>query len=407
MSAPAWPLRVILKRGRSKPFWIGHPWVFSGAIHKVIGPVGDTGAPCLVEDDRGQVIGAGFYNPHAKISVRLLQHRRTTDLPFEPRPLLDVVEERLGAALTRREALGLPTDETTVYRAVNAEGDQLPGLIIDRLGDVAVVQTGSRAMYEAREGIASLVAKRLEARAVVLTVHEASSRLEAIPVMTEVLVGRLDGPLEVRELGVRFQVDPIGGQKTGFYADQRENRARFAALCEGHDVLDLYSYVGGFGLHALARGARSVTAVDASSPAIRAVEANARLNGHADAVTAICGDAMTFLKEARAQGRSWSRIICDPPKFARGRSHLDDALKKIARLNTLAMACLEPGGLLLTCTCSQHVSREAFLRALTDSGHRLRRAVDVHAVWGQAPDHPFSAVAIEGRYLDAVLLSLG
>ncbi len=406
MTEPQRLIRVVLKRGRSKPFWVGHPWVFSGAIHKVSGPVGDTGGPCVVEDDRKNLLGTGFYNPHGRIAVRILQHRRTTDLPFAPRPFRDVVRERLAAALSAREALGLPSDDTTVYRVVNSEGDLLTGLIVDRLGDVAVMQTGSRAMYEAREVLADEVQALLGPRAVVNSISDTSSRLEVIPSGTDLLRGALDGPLQVLERGLRYEVDALSGQKTGFYADQRDNRTRFAASCAGKEVLDLYSYVGAFGISALAAGATRVHAVDASGPACAAATRNAELNGFGDRHEVTCGDAMNWLKEARAQGRTFSRIVCDPPKFAHGRGHLDDALKKYARLNTLALSLLEPGGLLLTCSCSQHVSDDAFLRVLNDAGHRLRRATRVHGIWGQAPDHPYVAVAPEGRYLTAALVSV-
>lgn len=399
-------IRVELKRGRSKPLWLGHPWVFSGAIHKVDGDVGDAGGPCLVLDERGNVIGSGYYNPHAQIAVRMLQHRRTTDLPFEARPALDVIRERVDAALARRAALGLPKGDTDVYRVANSEGDSLSGLIVDRLGEVAVVHTNSRLMYDLREPIAAHVAEKLPVRAVIVAIGETASRLEAIPVTTEVLHGSVDGPVEIRERGVRFRVDPAGGQKTGFYADQRESRVAFASHCEGQDVLDLFSYVGAFGLHAARAGAARVTSVDSSGPACEAARANGGLNDFPGTYEVVHGDVMTYLKEARGRGRTWSRIVCDPPKYARGRKGLQDAIKKYARLNTLAMASLAPDGLLLTCSCSQHVSDDAFLRMLTDAGHRLRKTVHVHAVWGQAPDHPFSVVAQEGRYLTGVLLSL-
>lgn len=406
MTQPQALIRVILKRGRSKPFWVGHPWVFSGAIHQVSGPVGDTGGPCLIEDERKNVLGTGFYNPHGRIAVRILQHRRTTDLPFEPRGFQPLVRERLAMALQARENLGLPSAATTVYRVVNSEGDLLSGLIVDRFGDVAVMQTGSRAMYEARELLADEVKSLLGVRAVVNSISDTSSKLEVIPSGTDLLRGAVEGTVQVLEGGVRFEVDPLSGQKTGFYADQRDNRRRFAATCGGREVLDLYAYVGAFGLHALAAGAARVHAVDASGPACAAATRNAQINGVSDRHEVSCGDAMNWLKEARAQGRTFSRIVCDPPKFAHGRGHLDDALKKYARLNTLALSLLEPGGLLLTCSCSQHVSEDAFLRVLNDAGHRLRRAVRVHAVWGQGVDHPYAAVAPEGRYLTAALVSV-
>jgi 23S rRNA (cytosine1962-C5)-methyltransferase len=271
---------------------------------------------------------------------------------------------------------------------------------------VVVAQLGSRQIYENREIIVDALWNLMSPSAVVTSVSDDASRLEVIPTGRELVRGDLGGAVEVLEHGVRFSIDPLAGQKTGFFADQRENRTRFAALCKDKNVLDLYSYVGAFGLHAARAGASSVLSVETSAPALKLLAENARLNGHEEKIQTHAGDVMTFMKEARAQGRRWDRIICDPPKFARGRSHLDDAVKKYARLNTLAMACLDPGGLLLTCSCSQHVSERDFLRLLTDAGHRLRRGVEVHGVWGQAPDHPFSAVAPEGRYLKAALISL-
>ena len=403
-SSPA--ITVVLKRGRSKPFWVGHPWVFSGGVHRVTGDVPEMGGPCLVEDERGNVLGAGFYNPHGKIAVRILQHRRSTDLDFSPQSMADIVRARLTAARDRRVQLGFPNAQTNAFRVCHAEGDLLTGLVIDQLGDVAVVHTNSRAMYEQRELIADITSEVLELSTVVVAVSDASSRLEAIPVGVDVLRGELSGPVEIQEEGVRYRLDLLGGQKTGFYADQRENRKRFAAFRDGQDVLDLYTYVGGFGLHAALGNASSVVAVDTSEPACRAAQANAELNGVDKRFEVHCMDAMTFLKEARGSGRRWSRIICDPPKLARGRSHLKDAIKKYTRLNTLAMSALTPDGMLLTCSCSQHVSDDAFVRLLTDAGHRLRRGVHVHALWSQGLDHPFAAVAPEGRYLTAALVSL-
>lgn len=404
MSAPT--IVVRLRRGRSKPFWLGHPWVFTGAVEKVTGEVGTFGGPCVVEDERGQVLGSGYYNPEAQIAVRLLEHRRASDRPFEPRPYLDVVRERLGQAIVRRRVLGLPSAHTTVYRVVNSEGDGLSGLVIDAIGSVAVVHANSRAAYESRHAIAAMVAEQLGAETVVVAIGETASRLESVPAGVEVLHGTLSGPVEALERGLRLQVDPMGGQKTGTYADQRDNRAAFGELCAGAEVADLYAYSGGFGLHAARAGAQRVVSVDSSGPACDTARANAALNGLADRIEVVQADVMTWLKEAQAERRSFDRIICDPPKFAQGRSHVGDAIAKYARLNTLAMATLAPGGLLLTCSCSQHVSEPDFLRMLTDAGHRLRRTVHVHAVWGQAPDHPFSVVAPEGRYLKAAMVSL-
>ncbi|MFT7580746.1 MAG: 23S rRNA (cytosine1962-C5)-methyltransferase [Myxococcota bacterium] len=409
------PLTVLLKRGKSKPFWLGHPWIFSGAIEKVDGEVGDIGNECIVLDERKNPVGTGYYNPHGKIAVRLIEHRRTTDVEFEPLRPSELVRRRIPKALARRAALGLPSDSTNAYRLVNAEGDLLTGLVVDRLGSALSLQLNSRMIYQQRDAIRRQLFELTAGDGVDrirVSVSETASKLEAVPVMNEVYERGSKtptismGPVEIQENGIRYSVDLEAGQKTGFYVDQRENRRRFAALCRGQEVLDLYSYVGGFGISAAKAGAKEVTSVDSSKPAITQLVANAELNGVSDKVTGVVADGVTFLKESHAVGRRWTRIVCDPPKLARGRSHLKDALKKYIRINTLAMSALEEDGLLLSCSCSQHVSDEAFLRVLTEAAHRLRRSVVVHAVWSQPGDHPALSVAPESRYLKAYLVSL-
>lgn len=400
---------VTLAKGKSKPFWIGHPWVFSGAIARVAGEIGQ-GAPCVVEDERKNPLGMGYYSPEAQIAVRLWWHRRTTDLPFEPPDFSATVRERIGDAVRLREALGLPSQRTDVYRLINAEGDLLPGLIVDRLGPVASVQIGSRQMLAERDLIVRAVREVLGSERVAVTVSETASRLEQIAVMHELEPELQKGEralVEVKEDGLRYRVDLGAMQKTGFYADQRDNRARFAGYCGGKSVLDAYCHYGGFGLQAARAGAASVIQVDTSNPALEGAREAARLNGLEQAIEALNADVIVYLKEQQAAGRSWERIVIDPPKFAQGRGHIEDALQKYARLNTLAMATLAPGGLMLTCSCSRHVSEEEFGRMLTESGHRLRKSVRVLERWGQPADHPTVSVAPEGRYLKAWLIALG
>ncbi len=412
-TGPAVPdgmVRVTLARGKSKPFWIGHPWVFSGAIDKVEGNVGQFGSPCVVVDERGNPLGTGHYSPDAQIAVRLMWHRRTTDLPFEPPSFENILSERIGDALKLRASLGFPTDATNVYRVINAEGDLLPGLVVDRLGDVLSLQFGSRQMLDARESIVRLLSRELRPTRIVASVSETASRLEGIPIMHELEPEPAKGEhpsIDIRENGLVYRIDLTSMQKTGFYADQRENRARFGALSAGKSMLDAYCHYGGFGLAAARAGATSVTQVDTSNPALEGAREAARLNGLDGKIEALNADAIVYLKEQQAANRTWDRIVIDPPKFAQGRSHLEDALQKYARLNTLAMATLAPGGLLLTCSCSRHVGEEEFGRMLTESGHRLRKSVRVLERWGQPADHPTVSVAPEGRYLKAWLVALG
>jgi len=407
---PHGTVKVTLARGKSKPFWIGHPWVFSGAIDKVEGPVGVFGAPAIVVDERGNPLGTGWYAPEAQIAVRLLWHRRTTDLPFEPPSFENLLAERLTEALRLRASLGFPGDKTNVYRLVNAEGDLLPGLVVDRLGSALSIQFGSRQMLDARETIVRALSRELKPTRIVASVSETSSRLEGIPSMHELEPEAQPGEraeVDILEDGLRYRIDLTSIQKTGFYVDQRENRARFGALSAGRSMLDAYCHYGGFGLQAARAGASNVTQVDTSNPALEGAREAARLNGLDGRIEALNADAIVYLKEQQAAGRTWDRIVIDPPKFAQGRSHLEDALQKYARLNTLAMATLAPGGLLLTCSCSRHVGEEEFGRMLTESGHRLRKSVRVLERWGQPADHPTVSVAPEGRYLKAWLVALG
>jgi 23S rRNA (cytosine1962-C5)-methyltransferase len=403
---------VTLARGKSKPFWVGHPWVFSGAIDSVSREV-EGGAPCVVEDERKNPLGTGYYSPEGQIAVRLLWHRRSTDLPFQPPSFEALLDERLNQAIALRVELGLPGERTNVFRLVNAEGDFLPGLIVDRLGDVTSVQIGSRQMLENRDIIVALLKKKLPTSRTVISVTETASRLEGIPVTLdfEPAIDKASrherAHAEIREDGLRYRVDLESIQKTGFYADQRENRRRFAALCPGRTMLDAYCHHGGFGLQAARAGASHVTQVDTSAPAIEGARAAAELNGLSAKVEGLVADAIVYLKESQAAGKTWDRIVIDPPKLAQGRSHLEDALQKYARLNTLAMATLGKGGLLLTNSCSRHVSEEEFGRMLTESGHRLRKSVRILERWGQPSDHPTLSVAPEGRYLKSWLVSLG
>lgn len=405
-------VRVKLVRGKSKPFWVGHPWVFSGAIQAVEGELGPFGAPCIVEDERENPLGWGHYNPDGQIAVRLLWHRRTTDLPFEVPPLSALIDERLAAAFALRQTLGFPRAGTDVYRLVNAEGDFLPGLIVDRLGDVTSIQLGSRQMYEQREALIAKLSALMPTSRTVLSVTETASKLEGLPTMVELSppldkAARERALVEVTESGLRYRIDLEHLQKTGFYADQRENRQRFAALCGGKTMLDAYSHVGGFGLSAARAGASRVVQVDSSSTAIEGARAAATLNGLDQKTEAIVADAIVYLKEAQAAGQTFDRIVVDPPKFAQGRGHLDDAIQKYARLNTLAMATLADNGLLLTCSCSRHVGEDEFGRMLTEAGHRLRKSVRVLERWGQPADHPTLSVAPEGRYLKCWLVAVG
>ncbi len=394
------PPVITLRPRRARPLWVGHPWVYSGAIAHRQGEV-HPGALVAVHDAEGRRIGWG----HAcggSIAVRMLTWSEAP--PDEAR----LVAERLRAAHARRRGLvasaspGAPP--TDAYRVVFGEGDRLPGLVVDRLGDGAVVQLGTAGMARLQGAIVDAVRAELAARWIVVQVPEDAARIEGIAAASHLVLGDEDAVARavVHEDGLQFGVDPLGGQKTGFYADQRDNRRRVAALAEGRRVLDAYCYGAGFGIHALCRGgARNVTAVDTSARALRLARRNAELNG-ADSIEFVREDVVRFLRE-RGPDAPWDLIVLDPPKFVRSRQHLSEGLKKYRKLNELAIRSLPPGGLLATCSCSGHVSLDDFLRMLGEAAYGAGRFLHVLEVHGQPADHPFAAACPQSRYLKCVI----
>lgn len=390
------PPVVRLKKRKALPVWAGHPWIYSGAVAGVSGEA-PPGSLVLVQDDGATPIGWGHLSPSGPITVRMLS------LGAERPSEVGLLTARIDGAIARRRAVGLPTPTTDAFRLVHGEGDLLPGLVIDRLGDGVVIQLGTAAWARLADDVVRLLRERLKPAWGVVQVSPDAAAIEGLVARSEVAFGdeALAGSATVSEDGVRIAIDVLGGQKTGFYADQRETRRRVAELAGGRHVLDAFCHSGGFGLHALARGsAASVTFVDTSPRAIALVERGLALNGlSAEAVTA---DAMTYLKDAAAAPRH-DLIVLDPPKLARSRAHLDDALRKYQRINEAALSALARDGLLVTCSCSGHVGMEELLRVLSAAAFSTRKHVHVIEERGQAPDHPFLAACPEGRYLKCVI----
>jgi 23S rRNA (cytosine1962-C5)-methyltransferase len=313
-----------------------------------------------------------------------------------------LVRSRIEAAVRRRQTLGLPAEYTTAFRLVHGEGDLLPGLIVDRLGAGVVVQLGTAAWARLQDVVFATVRDLVKPEWMIASVPQDAASIEGLAPWSRVVHGDEEALSEayVVEAGVKLAVEPLGGQKTGFYADQRDNRRRVAELSRGKNVLDAFCHAGGFGLHALMGGATAVTLVDTSPRAIALAQRSAALNGRT--VEAIAADAMVFLKE-EAPRRSYDLIVIDPPKFARSRAHTEDALRKYRRLNESALAALGDGGLLVTCSCSGHVSSDDFLRMIADAAFTTGRHLHVLEERGQAADHPFLAACPEGRYLKCVI----
>ena len=382
--------RVVLRRGRARPLWFGHPWVYANAIDRIEGQANAGDAVSLVDHD-GRLIGRGFYNPRSQIPVRLSTRR---DEPLDAAFL----RARVAEAKALRARLGLPSARTTAYRLINSEGDDLPGLVVDVYGDAAVAQLTTLGMAQRRAEIFDALEAELGCRSIFETAAASYADLEGFQAVSRVARGESATSVACLEDGIKLEVEPLGGQKTGMFLDQRENRARVGQLARGARVLDCYSYAGGFSLQAARGGARAVTAVDSSARAVARVEAHASANGVK--VEAVEADAFRFLETATP--RAYDLVIIDPPKFARARKDLDAARKGYERLNALALGAVAPGGLLVTCSCSQNVDAVEFERIVAAGAKLASSQVRVLEQHGAGPDHPLPPGFAEGQYLKVV-----
>jgi len=383
--------RVVLRKGRARPLWYGHPWVYANAIASIEGEP-EPGDVVSLTDHDGRFIGKGFYNARSQIPVRLCTRTdEVVDGAF--------LRKRIQQARAVRTRLGLPSPDTNVYRLVNSEGDDLPGLVIDVYADAAAVQITTLAMSMRREEIYDALEAELGVRTIFELTPEAYAKLEGYAAGARVARGESRGTIAVVENGIALEVEPLGGQKTGMFIDQRETRARVAALARGARMLDVYAYAGGFGLAAARAGATAVTAVDSSARAVARITAHAAKNGVA--VDAIEADAFRYLETATP--RAFDLVVIDPPKFARARKDLDAARKGYERLNALALQTVAAGGILVTCSCSQNVDAETFERIVAAGAKQAGREVRVFERRGPAADHLLPPAFSEGQYLKVLL----
>jgi len=387
--------RLVLRPEREARIRGGHPWIYRADVARLDGAWQDDEAVTVVAAD-GRLLGRGFYNPRPQIVCRLVTRRdeAVDDALFR---------RRLEAAATLRGTLGYDGDAA---RLVFGEGDLLPGLIIDRYGDVLVLQALTRGVAARAVRLAELAAVVAGARAVYRRGDPTAAAIEGFDDASGWLVGRGETEIEIREGPCRFRLDLEGGQKTGFYLDQRENRAEVGRRAAGRTVLDAFAYTGAFAAWALREGARSVLALDSSGAAC------ARAAAHLDA-NAPSGGARREVLEANAfdalraferDRRRFDLIVLDPPPFTRRRATLDAALRGYKEINLRALRCLEPGGLIATFSCSHHVSPALFEDVCRAAGEDVGRAVRIAARLSQARDHPVLLGVPETRYLTGLLL---
>lgn len=398
--------RLYLKKGREESLLRFHPWVFSGAVGGIEGPDPAEGDAVAVLSARKEFLGWGHYQI-GSIAVRMLSF--ADDMPAGG-PDETFWTRRLQGCLDARRAFGLAGSETTsCYRLVHGEGDGLPGLIIDWYDGVCVLQAHSAGMFRAKEQIAR--ALQTIYGSILRAVYDKSSGTAPFKAGLDLGDGYLFQsekatslcPRTVLENGHQFLVDWENGQKTGFFLDQRENRALVERYARGRHVLNLFCYTGGFSVYALAGGAVSVDSVDSSARAVELVEKNIALNFGPDAPhRALCCDAIDFVKAAPRD--TYDLMIVDPPAFAKHRGALSNALRAYQRLNAAAIGAVAPGGLIFTFSCSQVVDREAFALAVFSAAADSGRQVRIIDRLNQPADHAVSIFHPEGAYLKGLVL---
>ena len=387
---------VVLKAGHIQPVWAGHPWVYAQAVQRIEGGA-VAGDEVDVADPRGNYLGRGFYSPGSAIPVRILLRDRDTAVDGA------LFRSRLRRAVERRQLLGLPSSETSAVRIVNAEGDDLPGLVVDTFGDIAVVQFGTVGMKRRENDILDALEEVLAPRAILDRTSAQTARIERFNAGEGVVRGDAGvSSLAFAERGIRYELPVALAQKTGFYMDQRPMRGRIEQLAHGRRVLDAYSYVGAFALAAARGGAIEVTAVDESALALEVGAECARRNGLIERIRYVRGDARERMTLAGREG-GFDLVLCDPPKFAPTRGARAGALGAYQKLAQAACRATKPGGLLLLSSCSAAVGLDALTRALAMGAREINVRATVLERFFQGFDHPVVAAFPEGLYLKSVL----
>jgi 23S rRNA (cytosine1962-C5)-methyltransferase len=385
------PLR--LKKHEDRRLHAGHTWVFSNEVDTEATPLDgfEPGEACVIEEASGRVLGTGYVNPHTLISARLVSR--------DPQIVLDqsLLVHRLNIALGLRDRLF----ERPYYRLVFGDSDGLPGLVVDRFGDLLVTQITTAGMERRKAEVLAALEKVLKPRAILLRNDSSMRAMENLPSYVEAALGEMPEWMEVEENGLRFEAPPVQGQKTGWFYDHRLNRARFVSYVKGKRVLDVFSYLGAWGVQAAAAGAESVTCVDSSALALEGVARNVARNGVAATVQTRQGDAFDVLRELRAARERFDVVVLDPPALIKRRKDIKEGTEAYRRLNQMAMQVLAKDGILVSCSCSYHLGRGTLQELLLKNSRHLDRFLQLVEEGHQGPDHPVHPAIPETAYLKA------
>ena len=386
-----------LKPRREESLLSGHLWIFSGALQQPPYWI-EPGGLVDVKSATGDFVARGYYNPNTDIAIRILTRDIEESIDEE------FMRRRIRSAVALRQVFD--PDKTNTYRLVNAEGDGLPGLIVDRFAEILVVQIHTAGMERMRSLVIDALVEETATRGILMRNDSQSRRREGLEVEEpEVAFGGVPTRVAVRENGVLFLVDPWQGQKTGFFLDQRDKREALRKYT-GHAerILNCFSYTGGFSVYAaLSNPNAHITSVDISTPAIEAAREQFILNGiEPNAHQFLIAHVFDYLEQAQKDGELFDVVVLDPPAFAKTKDARSQALKAYRRLNTLGMEVLRPGGILLTCSCSGFIGLDDVLGAVSQAAQRLQRQVQLLETYTHSVDHPIHLAMPETSYLKAI-----
>jgi 23S rRNA (cytosine1962-C5)-methyltransferase len=389
---------IYLKKNEDKRLRKGHLWVFSNEVDTKCSPLEQFNAGDLVQvkSDDGKVLGTAYINPQALICARLLSRKPNLKCG------VNFFKERLSTALALREKLFAQP----YYRLVFGESDGLPGLVIDRFGPVLSVQITTAGIDQRKETLFAALTELLSPEAIILKNDNSQRQQEGLSLESELAYGKLPEPLIIEENGAQFKIDILEGQKTGWFYDHRTSRAQLAGIAKNQRVLDLFSYTGAWGIPAAMAGALEVTCVDASESALALAAENAALNRVQDKMHFVRSDVFEFLKQARLENRLYDIIVLDPPALIKRKKDFKQGYEAYRRLNHLALQVLSKSGILVSASCSHHLSRENLHEILRSSGRHIDRHLVFFAVGGQGPDHPIDPAAPETEYLKTFFCSV-
>lgn len=390
--------RLRLKANADRRLRAGHLWVYSNEVDVAATPLNGfaAGDQAVLEAAGGKPLGVVALSPNNLICARLLS--RDAELALDKSLLV----HRLNVALSLRERLF----DTPFYRLVYGDADLLPGLVVDRFGDILVVQLASATMERNRDAVLEALLQVLKPRGVLWKNDSAARDAEGLERYVDVAHGDVPDWVALEENGVKFEAPVRDGQKTGWFYDHRMNRARLAPYVKGKRVLDLFSYIGGWGIQAAAFGASEVVCVDASEFALDGVERNAALNGLSEVVASIEGDVFEALRELKAAEERFDVVVADPPAFIKRKKDLKNGEAAYRRLNEQAMRLLNKDGILVSASCSMHLPEDDLQALLLGSARHLDRTLQLLERGGQGPDHPVHPAIPETRYIKSLTCRL-